>query len=109
MSINLVTDGMLYPIFRIEIPSISAPCSVEGSAIAEPNIPCAPIGEPTNAIPPTPMLAAAEASVTPSIPCGASGYDPTINPPTQPVGNEGSEIPGTEAPDVPKCPEGESL
>ena len=104
MSINLITDGWLYPIRRIK--SITAP-DAEGITGSKPTTPCSATGGPVNPPPATPTQACAIGPEIPTVPCGPTAVDPTINPPTVPVGQEGSEVTGTEAPAVPQCPKGE--
>jgi len=104
MSINLITDGWLYPIRRIHV--VTAP-DASGSYDPLPVTPCAPTGTSSDQPPNVPVLAEAARPDIPVTPCGASGVDPTIDPPTVLEGQEGSEISGTAAPGVPKCPSGE--
>lgn len=105
MSINLITDGWLYPIRRIHV--VTAPDGVAGTYDPLPVTPCAPEGGPPDPPPSVPLQAAAAGPDVPVPPCGPSGIDPTIDPPIVPEGQEGSEIAGTAAPAVPKCPGGE--
>ena len=104
MSINLITDGWLYPIRRVK--SVTAP-NGEGTISPRPTTPCGAVGGPPDPPPAVPMQAHAQGPEIPTVPCGPSGVDPTINPPTVPEGQQGSEVAGSEAPAVPKCPEGE--
>ncbi len=105
MSINLITDGWLYPIHRIHV--VAAPADAEGTYNPLPVTPCAPEGGLSNPPPDVPLQAVAAGPAIPVPPCGPSGIDPTIDPPIVPEGQEGSEIAGTAAPAVPKCPSGE--
>lgn len=104
MSINLVTDGMLYPI--ITIPSITAPAGAEGTVGAIPVVPCAPNANPTNPPPQIPTIFSGTGPEIPTTPCGIIANDPTIDPPSIPKDIEGNETPGHAAPAIPKCPEG---
>jgi hypothetical protein len=104
MSINLITDGWLYPIRRVH--TVTAP-DANGTYDPLPVTPCDPVGTPSNQPPAVPTLVEAMGPEVPVSPCGASAVDPTIDPPTVPEGQEGSEVAGTEAPAIPKCPGGE--
>jgi len=104
MSINLITDGWLYPI--ITKPQLRAPNGTEGAIDDYPLVPCSAIGLPSDTPPSVPDQAAAAGPSVPVAPCGATGSDPTLDPPEVPKGAEGSEDLGQEAPAPPKCPEG---
>lgn len=104
MSINLITDGWLYPIITKK--TVTAPDGTEGVVGSIPTTPCSGTGTPSDAPPATPTCALATGPSIPTVPCGTTGNDPTITPPAVPQGQEGSETAGDEAPAIPGCPEG---
>lgn len=103
MSINLITDGWLYPIITKK--SLTAPQDGEAVVDPIPTQPCGVTGEPTDPPPASPITAKASGPDIPTVPCGTTGSDPTIDPPKVPEGQEASET-GDAAPAVPRCPEG---
>lgn len=106
MSVSLITDGMLQDCCGGD-GRLRAPEGAEAVAGTAPVPPCGATAEdPEKTAPAVPTRAEASGPSSPSVPCGTTGYDPTINPPEVPKGTEASEEPGTEAPAVPKCPEG---
>jgi hypothetical protein len=106
MSINLITDGWLYPI--ISRRPLPPPDDAEGVIDHDPTTPCAATGTPTDTPPITPTGLQAAGPGMPTTPCGTTGNDPTITPPAVPAGQEGSETANDEAPKIPGCPEGEA-
>lgn len=105
MSVSLITDGMLQDCCNIG--GLRAPDGAQAVAGTAPVPPCGATAEAPALTPPAvPTRAEASGPSVPSVPCGTTGYDPTINPPEVPKGTEASEETGTEAPAVPKCPEG---
>lgn len=103
MTISLITDGMLYPIRT----TLGAPTGGDGLVGSIPVAPCNPTAtDPALQPPAVPHAIEASGPAIPVIPCGPIAYDPTIDPPQVPHGAEASEATGSEAPAVPRCPEG---
>lgn len=104
MSVTLITDGMLYPLFITE--GVHAPDGIEGHLAPRPAPPCGPIGIDPDAPPQAPLLALASGPYAPVPPCGETASDPTITPPAVPAGPEAGLTPDQTGPKIPRCPEG---
>jgi len=103
VTIALITDGMLYPIYK----TITAPSGGEGIIGPIPVPPCDPqASDPAHTPPKVPIQTMARGPATPVVPCGPRGYDPTIDPPRVPRAPEAGETSGAEAPATPRCPQG---